>query len=267
MERWCWIPACLLLAGCVLGRGERALAPVPTVVLREPLEIHADFPLDEQHPLIAELAELRLRVAEATALPPAEQTVQVRVFSSPERLHAYRVERFPGFPARRAFFVKQHGRLEVCASWGERAAEDLRHETTHAWLHASVGELPLWLDEGLAEYFESPAAADGWHAEHAKLLTKELRRGWRPNLRRLESISASGEMTQLDYAESWAWTWLLLNTAPPRRELLQRHLHALRDGPAAPPLSALLLQFEPRAEETLMATLTAATSQPPAGRR
>ena len=100
MERWICFAGCLLLSGCVLGRPERTAAPIPTTIVRGPLEIHADFPLDERHPLIAELTELRGRVAEAIALPPAEQPVAVRVFSSPQRYHAYLAERFPGFPVR-----------------------------------------------------------------------------------------------------------------------------------------------------------------------
>ncbi|GIT30210.1 MAG: hypothetical protein Ct9H300mP1_22560 [Planctomycetaceae bacterium] len=32
--------------------------------------------------------------------------------------------------------------------------EDLRHEFTHGVLHSSLKRVPLWLDEGLAEYFE-----------------------------------------------------------------------------------------------------------------
>ena len=31
---------------------------------------------------------------------------------------------------------------------------DLRHEATHALLHGSLPMVPLWLDEGLAKYFE-----------------------------------------------------------------------------------------------------------------
>ena len=37
-------------------------------------------------------------------------------------------------------------------------AVDLRHETTHAVLHGLLPMVPLWLDEGLAEYFEAPEA-------------------------------------------------------------------------------------------------------------
>ena len=42
-------------------------------------------------------------------------------------------------------------RLTVYAYWGDRVAEDLRHEVTHGYLHTMVPHVPLWLDEGLAQ--------------------------------------------------------------------------------------------------------------------
>ncbi len=44
----------------------------------------------------------------------------------------------PSFPARRAFFVETDTRLAVYAYWGDRIAEDLRHEVAHGYLHACV---------------------------------------------------------------------------------------------------------------------------------
>jgi hypothetical protein len=152
--------------------------------------------------------------------------------------------------------VKHGGRFEVYAQWSERAGEDLRHETTHAYLHASLPELPLWLDEGLAEYFEMPAEADGWNAPHAELLRRELRSGrWRPDLARLEAIASSAEMTQRDYAEAWSWTWLLLRSTPQRRDLLAGWLRAGAGGQPRAPLSAVLAQTQSASTEDLAAAL------------
>ena len=47
----------------------------------------------------------------------------------------------------------------VYTYWGNRIQQDLRHELTHAILHSVLKDVPLWLDEGLAEYFEVP---HGW---------------------------------------------------------------------------------------------------------
>ena len=68
-------------------------------------------------------------------------------------------------------------------------AEDLRHEVAHGYLHAVVPNLPLWLDEGLAEYFEVPRGLDGVNRPH---VDRACRRAWPttggPNLARLEQL-------------------------------------------------------------------------------
>ena len=75
---------------------------------------------------------------------------------------------------------------------GDRLEEDLRHEATHALLHVAVGDLPLWLDEGLAEYFEvhrrpsrpaTPSTSPGCPRTSAT--------GWTPDLARLETLETS----------------------------------------------------------------------------
>jgi hypothetical protein len=70
-------------------------------------------------------------------------------------------KRFPSVPSRRAFFVESDTRLAVYAHWSDRVGEDLRHEVAHGYLHSMVQGLPLWLDEGLAEYFEVPRGNNG----------------------------------------------------------------------------------------------------------
>jgi hypothetical protein len=92
-----------------------------------------------------------------------------------------------------------------------------------------------------AEYFETPAEAEGWNAPHAELLLRELHAGrWRPDLRRLETFPSSAEMTQLDYAEAWCWTYFLLRSEPQRRELLVHWLRAGAAGQTRAPLAEIL---------------------------
>ena len=55
-------------------------------------------------------------------------------------------------------FVQDRGVEQVFAQWGPDFRIDLHHEGTHALLHASLARVPLWLDEGLAKYFEVPPA-------------------------------------------------------------------------------------------------------------
>jgi hypothetical protein len=94
---------------------------------------------------------------------------------------AFVAARYPGFPARRAFFVETDTTLSVFAAWQDRIAEDLRHETTHGYVHAVVPAVPLWLDEGIAEFFETPRTERGLHRGHAAHLAGRMLEGtWRP---------------------------------------------------------------------------------------
>ncbi len=159
---------------------------------------------------------------------------------------------FPRFPIRRAFFVESDTRLAVYAHWGDRVAEDLRHEVAHGYLHSVVQNLPLWLDEGLAEYFEVPRGNRGLNRPHVDELVTLLKQGrWQPNIRRLEGLKTPAEMTQIDYAESWAWVHWLLETEPARRELLQNYLAQLRRDGATPPLSLFIRDLPGNVEQQL----------------
>jgi hypothetical protein len=219
------------------------------------LLIHADFPLAVRHRLVQELETLRIDVSQTLGLPVSDEPVHLYLFENPKRYDAFVARHFPAFPQRRAFFIETDTTLAVFAAWQERVAEDLRHETTHGYVHAVVRGIPLWLDEGIAEYFEVPRADQGVNGVHVAHLAGRLIEGtWQPDLGRLESIKDAGAFTQDHYAEAWCWAHWLLQTTPERRRLLQDHLADVRrEGPAAAPLSLRL-----RHEATLPADLSAA---------
>jgi hypothetical protein len=205
------------------------------------LVLHADFPLAERHRIIRDLEQLRVDVSQALDMPISDEPVHLYLFESPERYDAFVARQFPTFPARRAFFVETDTTLAVFAAWQDRVAEDLRHETTHGYVHAVVPTVPLWLDEGIAEYFEVPRAEAGLHRGHVAHLAGRILEGtWRPDLARMEALASAGELSQDHYAEAWCWVHWMLQTTPDRRRLLQDHLAAIRRDTAAPPLSLAL---------------------------
>ena len=57
--------------------------------------------------------------------------------------------------------METDARLAVYAQWGDRMAEDLRHEVTHGYLHSVVPDVPQWLDEGIAKFYEVPRGQRG----------------------------------------------------------------------------------------------------------
>jgi hypothetical protein len=117
----------------------------------------------------------------------------------------------------------------------------LRHEVAHGYLHAVAPGLPLWLDEGIAEYFEVPRGSDGMNPPHVDLLSDMMQHdGWRPNLERLEQLTDAAAMDQRHYAEAWAWVYFLLHADTQSKQLLTTYLADVRTRGRVEPLSMRL---------------------------
>ena len=231
--------------------------PDRSVVRAGQLVIQADFGLAEQHRLIRDLETLRTDVSQELGLPISDEPVHLYLFADAARYDAFAARHFPNFPVRRAFFVETDTTLAVFAPWQDRIAEDLRHETTHGYVHAVVPTVPLWLDEGIAEYFELPRGEQGIHPAHAAHLSGRFLEGtWRIDLARLEGLASAGEMSQDHYAESWVWVHWLLNTTPLRRRILQDYLADLRRDGKTAPLSARPAYYEGDPTTTTAAVTT-----------
>ena len=88
--------------------------------------------------------------------PPPRETVHFFLFQAKGTYQSYMKQYFPRVPYRRALFIKARGPGMVFAYQGNDFEIDVRHECTHALLHTWLPHVPLWLDEGMAEYFEVP---------------------------------------------------------------------------------------------------------------
>lgn len=238
--------------GCSSLLARRDALPERNAVTYDQLVIHSDVPLPSSHRLLEDLRVLRVDVLQTLTLPASDEPIHVYLFETETSFDEFMKHAYPKFPTRRAFFVENDTQLSVYAFWGDRVAEDLRHETTHGYLHSVVPNMPLWLDEGLAEYFEVPRGSAGLNRPHAEqLLSMLMTRGWRPNLARLETMTAVGDLRQEDYAESWAWVHWLLNGDPQMRGILPQYLQSLRAQSVFVPLSALVKSHRPDAEHQL----------------
>jgi hypothetical protein len=247
-----WFVAAVVVAGCSVVAVRRAELPERNAVTYDQLVIHSDLELPSSHRLLDDLRQLRGDVLQTLALPPSDEPIHVYLFETERQFDEFMRRAYPKFPVRRAFFVESDTRLAVYAYWGDRVAEDLRHETVHGYLHSVVRNMPLWLDEGLAEYFEVPRGTGGLNRPHAEsLLTMLMSQGWRPNLSRLESLADAGQMKQEDYAEAWAWMHWMLESDPALRVSLQQYLQSLRVQAIYVPLSVVIKSHRPDAEHAL----------------
>jgi hypothetical protein len=217
-------------AGCTAWRAAVPGPKLPgaTSTALDQLVVLSDSSLPQRHRLLDELKAQRTLVCSKLNLAPSDERIYVYLFANGDDLKNFMRARHPDFPDRRAFFVETDTRLQIYAYWGDRVAEDLRHEVAHGYLHSMVPHLPLWLDEGLAEYFEVPRGDRGLNQRHIHELQTAQATRWSPDLRRLEQLRLAGEMNQLDYAEAWLWAHFMLETTPNRLELLRGYLQALR---------------------------------------
>lgn len=249
-----------VVGGCTLlpGYPSNPILPDRHDVKLDQLVIHSNFELPNEHRLLQELNAQRAAVSSTLALPISDEPIHVFLFADAERFNEFIQHRFPSFPSRRAFFVETDTQLAVYAHWGDRVAEDLRHEVCHGYLHAVVQNLPLWLDEGLAEFFEVPRRNQGINPAHIDELAALRRQGrWQPHLARLEAIKTPAEMSQVEYAEAWLWVHWLLRTEPRRRQVLQSYLAGLRRDEPAPPFSVFLRELGGNPEMMLVEHLVA----------
>ncbi|MCS7167241.1 MAG: DUF1570 domain-containing protein [Gemmatales bacterium] len=277
-SRWTLLVLFLIsVYGC--AHTPSSLSDDPTLPQRSEVRIgsryvvHSDIPLERGHPLLLELAELPERIRRELQWPDADSLVHVYIFRDRSSYERYVHAHFRQLPPRRALFVAQPSMaseedLLVFAFWGTQILEDLRHELTHAELHSACPNLPLWLDEGLAEFFEVPAQHDGVHHRHLAALRAESSAPWTPSLKRLEKLTSLSDLTAQDYREAWAWTHFLLRSCPHLRLIFLQYLRDLRQAtrfrsptnsetPTSVSLAERLTQMLPSPERALLAHLDA----------
>src|SRR5262249_53884215 len=155
----------------------------------------SDFEVDRNSPVFQELANLRDQVYKELQLPPGRADIFVYLFEDRDHYKRFMNAKHPELPDRRAFFVSQPRTIAggedllVYTFWGDRIQQDLRHELTHGLLHSVLKDVPIWLDEGLAEYFELPAEKKGVNAGHVVSLRRALEGSLnKPDLTRLEKM-------------------------------------------------------------------------------
>lgn len=193
--------------------------------------VHSDIPIADQDPMIRELEGLQQQITSTLQLPEQRDPVTVYLFTDEVTYRYYMQTTWGDLPPRRAYFVGTSRELAVYSFRSPQLQEDLRHEFTHGVLHACLETVPLWLDEGLAEYFEVRGTSPGMpHREHLAELQIAKDEGWGPNLFQLETIRDFRHLTQRDYAESWAWVHFLLNSQPEGKNVLLSYLAELRSS-------------------------------------
>ncbi len=231
------------LIGCATtGRQAPSLLPTAHQVKTGPFVIYSNAPIDADSPSVRALDSLRNDLAATMDCRDENDADPIEIYVLDDRaafLHLLRYY-FPELPPRRAFFLARGPERMVYTYNGPMLEEDLRHEAAHALLRGRFGEVPLWLDEGLAEYFEVGPGDPRDRRNRLDRLAADLKTGWSPNLERLESLADVHQMSPRDYREAWAWVDLLLDGPSPKPTTLVDFLDRRRGAVEPEPLSGIL---------------------------
>lgn len=250
-RRWLRVAAGMLL---LLSGSQKAWAESGWLDERQvgPFVVRSEFSLVGHEPLLRELIELEKELRRVLALRPCTEVLTVNLLASENAYRSMLAAKFPAVPFRRALYVQRGGSAQVYAFRHNELAVDLRHECTHALLHADLAMLPLWLDEGLAEYFEMPAADRAFGNPHADSLKMRMRLRMLRGLESLEREHDLAGMTARDYQYAWLWTHFLLHGPQPVTEQLWAYLGSIRRGEPPGSLSARLAAVLPDANASVV---------------
>lgn len=212
-------------------------------------QVQATFPLGRFTPLFQELSALEVELQRTLAVPPTRQRVDVYLLENQQSHKELLGGLYPRVPYRRALYVQRAGRGSVYAYRHAELAIDLRHECTHALLHANLPMVPLWLDEGLAEYFEMSAAERSFGHPHAAKLRWNLRLGMVRSVKSLESCRDLSDMGAVEYRFAWAWVHFMLHGPLPAHRALVHYLGDIRQGNPPGKLSERLYEAVPNLQK------------------
>lgn len=218
-----------------------------------PFVCHANFPLDGLEPLFQELQGLQHDLIRSLGIRPDCETMELYLFRDETSYRSYVTKYLPQVPYRQALYVKIGNRGMVFAHQGKAFAVDLRHECTHALLHAALPLVPLWLDEGLAEYFEVPAADRPSANPYLGSVRWLSQLGLLPSLEKLQQKATLDQMGSSEYRASWAWIHFLLHGPEAAHQELLQYLGDIQDERPPGLLATRLRQKLPNLDQQLAA--------------
>lgn len=218
-----------------------------------PFVCRADFSLDDLSADLDRLAQLQTDLIRALEIPPNREKIEIYLFHDKDTYARYLSRHLPTIPYRRAMYVKGRGPGRVFAYRSDAFEVDLRHECTHALLHGCLASLPMWLDEGLAEYFEVRPQERVAAGRHHSAVRRNADEGIVPDLKMLDRKTQVREMGRNEYRDAWAWTHFMLHGPAAAHEELIDYLKDCRRGEPEVPMGGRLIQRLPELNALFLA--------------
>lgn len=214
--------------------------------------------------MLGKLRALPQRLSQFCGQKMTVSPVHVIIFADRDSYFRHLEKTLPQAPRRSSLFVVRGGRATILVADNESLERDLLHESVHAINFATFGKkrFPLWLDEGMAEWFEADERQQaGVHGELIAGIMGDQRDALAVPLKlsSLERIGAATQADALSYAASWAWCRFLGDRSTPCHRVWVRFLEDLQAGVAAGKLSHRLTLAVPDYEALFLKSLSLKT--------
>jgi len=199
----------------------------------------ADYKFTQAKQAGRELETLAQKLWSELMIPDKRTPVRVYLFSTQDAFSAYVRQHIPSLKQadtnRTAMFLLRNEKPYIFAVATSKLTLNLRHEFVHVLLNTAHNDVPIWLDEGLAEYYE---VRDGEQQEFRKLLLRQNRLFWKPKISRLERLKTMSQLGVVEYAEGWSWVHLLMRGSKTHRQIIPKYLADLRKDVSTSQISA-----------------------------
>ncbi|MFN9717642.1 MAG: hypothetical protein ACK58L_03050, partial [Planctomycetota bacterium] len=166
---------------------------------RENVELFSEHQLDTS-PLWEQLTQVSEELDSTLGIRTDGADIQVILFRDHGSYLRYLSSRLPQARNRKALYYKNGDVSQIYAFQNRSLTVDLRHEMTHVLIHQHLPYAALWLDEGLAEFFEENPSS---RQSNSRITTVRwrARTGRIPTLKNLEAIPKAEAMGEDEYRD------------------------------------------------------------------
>ncbi|HKO58847.1 MAG TPA: DUF1570 domain-containing protein, partial [Thermoanaerobaculia bacterium] len=205
------------------------------------MEVLSDTDAETTLDFAVKLQRMRAAMAKVSRFRVDNQApTRVFLFRSGGELEPLMTEMFGTTMKRSGVFTSHGDRHDIAidASARIRSEQVLYHEVTHSLVHSAWGPTPLWLDEGLAEFYSTfnTIGNDVFvgkppRAHVVRMLRTQPMRMSDLLTATIRSDVYTSPITQRQfYAQSWAIVHYVLRTHPNGSEELAQYVRLTRDG-------------------------------------
>ncbi|MFN7731594.1 MAG: hypothetical protein ACK5OB_06805 [Pirellula sp.] len=227
---------------------------------------YSTLPIERFRSQIDHLVSLPEEISTQLGVELRIPTIYVVVLADQREFEAYLRDHYPGVKQSQAMFIRDRGAGLVLTWMQEHWLIDSRHEVVHAILHAQNVSIPLWLDEGLAEYFEHGGPGPE-HPVHLAPLRAQLKFGRVADLELQEKWRSEMPLTGEQYRDAWGSVAFLMHHSSALREEFLAYVSDLMADRATGFLSYRIRRAVPRWRDAYVKYYQGASGNNPQARQ